>query len=222
MMERIIVLGAGGPEVARLVGDIFWSRNPVGRVIGYLDRNYANMAPALGGLPILGGDDLIPEYVAKGCKFINVVSGSTKARYRAAKAALQAGGELLEMVHPSVDLRFKRGIGCYIQSGVFIQAGVVMGDNCAVHLGAILSHEVQLGHSCFVGASHVAGNVTVGDGAFLGIGSVIAPGVSIGKWATVGAGCVVVKDVPDYAVVVGNPGRILKYNEPEYQTGAIR
>jgi len=221
-MERIVVLGANSPEVARMVGDVFWSRNPVGRVIGYLDRNYAHLPATLGGLPVFGGDDLIPQYVEKGCKFVNVVSGSTKARYRAAKAVVDAGGELLEMIDPIVDLRFTRGIGSYIQSGVFIQAGVEMGDNCTLHLGAILSHEVRLGHSCFVGASHVAGKVTVGDGAFLGIGSTITPGVTIGKWATVGAGAVVLRDVPDYAVVVGNPARVLKYNEAEYDTGAIR
>ena len=37
--------------------------------------------------------------------------------------------------------------------------------------------------------------------------------IKIGKWVTVGAGAVIIKDIPDYAVVVGNPGRIIKYKE---------
>ena len=45
----------------------------------------------------------------------------------------------------------------------------------------------------------------------IGIGAIIIPETSIGKWVTIGAGAVVIRDVPDYAVVVGNPGKIIKY-----------
>lgn len=48
-------------------------------------------------------------------------------------------------------------------------------------------------------------------GAWIGAGSTILPGVTIGKYAIVGAASVVTKDVPDYAVVVGNPARVIKY-----------
>jgi acetyltransferase EpsM len=47
----------------------------------------------------------------------------------------------------------------------------------------------------------------------IGIGAILIPGITIGKWVTIGAGTVVLSDVPDYAVVVGNPGKIIKYNK---------
>ena len=47
--------------------------------------------------------------------------------------------------------------------------------------------------------------VTIEDGASIGAGSICVAPVSIGKWAMVGAGSVVTKDVPDFALVVGNP-----------------
>lgn len=47
-------------------------------------------------------------------------------------------------------------------------------------------------------------------GAWIGANAVILPGISIGKHSIVGAGSVVTKDVPDYAVVVGNPARVIK------------
>lgn len=53
--------------------------------------------------------------------------------------------------------------------------------------------------------------VVIGDYTWIGRGSIILPGVKIGIGAVVGAGAVVAKDVPDYAVVVGNPGKIVKY-----------
>jgi acetyltransferase EpsM len=57
----------------------------------------------------------------------------------------------------------------------------------------------------------LAGNVTVGEGTQIGINATVKQGITIGKWAIIGAGAVIVKDVPDFAVVVGNPGRIIKY-----------
>ena len=46
----------------------------------------------------------------------------------------------------------------------------------------------------------------------MGIGAVIIQGVKIGNWVTIGAGTIILNDVPDYAVIVGNPGKIIKYN----------
>lgn len=52
--------------------------------------------------------------------------------------------------------------------------------------------------------------VLIQKGAWIGAGSTILPGVSVGRYAVVGAASVVTKDVPDYAVVVGNPARVIK------------
>ena len=53
--------------------------------------------------------------------------------------------------------------------------------------------------------------VVIEDNSDLGMGSIILPGVKIGKGAIVGAGAVVTMDVPDYAVVIGSPARILRF-----------
>lgn len=54
-------------------------------------------------------------------------------------------------------------------------------------------------------------NVRICNNAWVGAGATILPGVTIGKNAVVGAGSVVTKDVPDNAVAVGNPAKIIKY-----------
>ena len=51
-------------------------------------------------------------------------------------------------------------------------------------------------------------------GAWVGAGSTILPGVTVGKYAIVGAASVVTKDVPDYAVAVGNPAKVIKHLDP--------
>lgn len=47
-------------------------------------------------------------------------------------------------------------------------------------------------------------------GAWFGAGATVLPGVTVGRYAVVGAAAVVTRDVPDYAVVVGNPARVTK------------
>ena len=55
--------------------------------------------------------------------------------------------------------------------------------------------------------------VKIGKAVWVGTGAIILPGVVIGKFAVVGAGAVVTANVPDRAIVVGNPARILKFRE---------
>ena len=64
----------------------------------------------------------------------------------------------------------------------------------------------------------MAGNVQVGEGTQIGIGASVIQGVKIGKWAMIGAGSVIISDVPDFAVVVGNPGKIIKYKTVKTET----
>lgn len=57
--------------------------------------------------------------------------------------------------------------------------------------------------------------VLIRQGAWIGAGATILPGVSIGKYAIIGAGSVVTNDVPDFAVAVGNPAKVVKELDPE-------
>lgn len=57
------------------------------------------------------------------------------------------------------------------------------------------------------------GKVTIKENAWIGIGAIICPGVSVGRNAVVAAGAVVTKDVPDNAIVGGNPARVIKMIE---------
>lgn len=57
------------------------------------------------------------------------------------------------------------------------------------------------------------GKIKINDDVWIGANSVILPDVTIGKGAVIGAGSIVTKDVPEYAIIVGNPARIIKYRE---------
>ncbi len=63
--------------------------------------------------------------------------------------------------------------------------------------------------------------VTLGHDVWIGHGAVVLPGVTVGSGAAVGAGAIVTKDVPPFAVVVGNPGRVLRYRFADAVIGEL-
>ena len=118
------------------------------------------------------------------------------------------------------------GADCNICSHVLIENDVFIGDRVTVKSGVQLWDGVMLEDDVFIGPNVTFTNdtfprskqypvafsgTTVKAGASIGGGAVILPGVTIGERAMVGAGAVVTESVPDGAVVVGNPARLIRY-----------
>lgn len=105
------------------------------------------------------------------------------------------------------------GIGIVVMPNSVINADATIGNHCIINSNAVVEHDCVLEDYVHISPSAaLAGNVFVGEGTQVGIGACVIQGVKIGKWATIGAGAVIIDDVPDYAVVVGNPGKVIKYN----------
>jgi acetyltransferase EpsM len=122
-----------------------------------------------------------------------------------------------QAVHPKAVLAHsvQIGEGSVIMAGAVLNPDVVVGKHSIINTGALIDHESQIGDFVHISPGvALAGNVTVGEGTHVGIGACVIQGIKIGKWCTIGAGAVIIKDIPDYAVVVGNPGKIIKYNQP--------
>jgi sugar O-acyltransferase (sialic acid O-acetyltransferase NeuD family) len=219
---NIVILGAKNPETGRMI-EAIRAAGSTDAFIGFLDNNHPNLPPGFLGLPIFGGFERLDELIADGCVFVNTITGSTTSRYETSAEIYRRGGRLISFIHPSVAAGVAIGEGAYIQEDVILQAGVSLGVNCAINAGGIVSHETKLGHSVFCAPGVcIAGEVTIGDGVFVGVGATIVPRLTIGKWATIGAGAVVIRDVPDRAIVAGNPARVLRYAEAAHADGDVR
>ena len=102
--------------------------------------------------------------------------------------------------------------GTVIMKGVSINADTTIGKHVILNTNCSIDHDCRIGDYVHVSPNAaLAGNVIVKEGTHIGTGVCIIPGIIIGNWTTIGAGTVVLKNVPDNAVVVGNPGRIIKY-----------
>jgi acetyltransferase EpsM len=101
--------------------------------------------------------------------------------------------------------------GTMVFHGAIVQAQATIGKHVIVNTGARIDHDCLIGDFAHIAPSAtLCGTVQVGEGTLIGAGAVVIPGIRIGKWAVVGAGSVVTKDVPDHAVVVGTPSRVVK------------
>ena len=118
------------------------------------------------------------------------------------------------------------GMGCILGQNVFIANNVVLGKNVKVQNNVSLYSGVICEDDVFLGPSMVFTNIRlprsefpqkgsiyyektlVKKSASIGANATIIYGVTIGEYALIGSGTVVTKDVPDYALVIGNPGKI--------------
>lgn len=118
------------------------------------------------------------------------------------------------------------GESCNICAQTLIEGNVIIGNNVTVKSGVQLWDGTRIGNNVFIGPnatftndmfprskiySEAFSGITLKEGSSIGANATLLPGITIGKNAMVGAGSVVTKDVPDFAVVVGNPAKIIKY-----------
>lgn len=102
--------------------------------------------------------------------------------------------------------------GTVVMSNACVNSSTKIGKHCIVNTASTIDHDCLLGNYVHISPNAaIAGNVIINEGTHVGIGAVVIPGIKIGNWVTIGAGAVIIRDIPDYAVVVGNPGKIIKY-----------
>lgn len=145
-----------------------------------------------------------------------------------AEASIGAGSKIWHFAQVREGAQL--GENVIVGRGAYVGTGVELGDNCKVQNYALVYEPAKLANGVFIGPAVVLTNdhfprainadgsqksahdwepvgVTIGEGASIGASATCVAPVTIGRWALVGSGAVVVKDVPDFALVVGSPAR---------------
>lgn len=206
---HMYLYGAGGH--AKVVAGILTSRGV--RVAGVFDDNPPNaklrIMEVRDGVQLLGG--AFPKLDAP----MIITIGHNGRR---AELAALIDASFGTAIHPSaiVASGVPIGGGSMILHGSVLQAGSRVGRHVLINTAASIDHDNLLGDFVHVSPNAtLCGHVEVGEGTHIGAGAVVIPQVKIGRWSTIGAGAVVLRDVPDYATVVGNPARVINIQEPQ-------
>ncbi|WP_395059689.1 acetyltransferase [Flavobacterium sp.] len=205
MENNIVLYGASGH--CKVIIDILQSNNQV--IDAIIDD-----APKINfilGLIILNSS----EFHFSNTQNMILSIGNNKVRK---KLASKLTANFVTAIHPKaiVSNDVIIGKGTVVMAGAIINPDAKIGSHCIVNTGAVVEHDCVVADFAHISPNaSLAGGVFVGEGSQIGIGATVIQGIKIGKWVTVGAGSVIINDVPDFSVIVGNPGRIIKVNGNE-------
>ncbi len=165
------------------------------------------------GLQCMPFKDAILRYGSN--LFVNIAVGEPKNRELLYNRVKGYGIRLENIIHPDNFISPTAVIseGVVLQKGVTISSHAIIGDNVCLQRYAVIGHDAIIGEHSQI-SNHVAigGHTKLGSCCYVGLNAAIRDRLTIGKHAIVGMGSIVVKNVPDYAVVAGNPAKYLRKN----------
>ena len=212
--DSFLIWGAGGH--GKVVADIV--RAAGGTVAGFVDRNPAKLgtiAEPGGASVVISEAELLALFAASGA--LREVEGATAIALgigdnvsRITSLRTASDVSIPALVHPSavVSAWSLLGRGTVVFPLAVVNSAATLGEGVIVNSGAIIEHDCVVGDGAHIAPGSVlTGGVLVGARTTVGAGATLLPGVRVGCDATVGAGAVVTRDVPDHAIVAGNPAR---------------
>jgi sugar O-acyltransferase (sialic acid O-acetyltransferase NeuD family) len=209
--KRIAIIGAGGQAKV-----VVATAQALGRKIeGLYDDKAENAGKTILGEKVRGTiSDLSQHEDLKELEVV-VAIGSNTARKKVVDAH---GFSFATLIHPDAVIHETAKVreGSVIFAGAVLQPDVLIGAHCIINTGATVDHDCYFGDFVHIAPGvHLAGDVTLEEGVFLGIGTVVIPGRRIGAWTTVGAGGAVVTSLANHVTAVGVPARILPDTQRE-------
>lgn len=177
-------------------------------VVGFLDDDPARHGTEPGGVPVLGGLDVIADHPEAD---VLVCAGKGRVRELLVARLTDAGvspHRYARVVHPSVDVPAGTavGAGSILLAHVAVTADVLVGEHVVVMPNATLTHDDVLGDYATICAGvSLGGSVVVGERAYVGMNAGVRENTRVGADSTIGMGAVVLKDVPPGQTWVGVP-----------------
>lgn len=142
-------------------------------------------------------------------------NGEPSIRKILAEKIINAGYGLATLIHPSVYIPecTEIGIGAIICVGSFISCDVEIGRNVLIQPHVNLGHDCRIGDNAVLsGFANVAGTCVIGPSVYIGMSVCIKENARVDEMTIIGMGSVVIRDIPENVIAMGNPARPMKKN----------
>ncbi|WP_179345072.1 NeuD/PglB/VioB family sugar acetyltransferase [Winogradskyella ursingii] len=215
-MNKAVIIGAGTH------GQIYASylKEAGVEIIGFIDDSDAFYGQKVVGLDVLGKyEDLFDKKLKEKVTDVYCPIGDNLIRQRYLSSLKNEGYNAPSFKHHTVCIGPDVILGetHYMLPGNYIMPHTKIGDYFMVNMATTIGHHVTINNGVFMSSGiNIGASMEINDMAYFGIGSTVMTGVKrIGQESLIGAGSVIFKDVPDYAVMAGNPARVIKLNETQ-------
>lgn len=145
-----------------------------------------------------------------------IAIGEPSVRKAVFSKVIDAGYHCAILVHPDVNIP----ANAELKQGVIVQTRAVISCNTIIQENTFIQIAACIGHNCNVGAHNVistnvvlAGACRTGEAVYIGIGVPIKESIEIGENSVIGMGSVVLRDIPENVIAMGNPARPMKHKD---------
>ena len=215
-LKDIAIFGVGGfgREVLALIKDIN-KVTPSYNIIGFFDDGYKK-GIMVNGYPNLGKTEDLNKWETPISLAVSI--GSPVIKKKILDKITNPMVDYPTLIHPLAWIGDKEfveiGKGCIICAGNLITTNIKIEDFVILNLGCTVGHDsVIKKYSAFMPSVNISGEVTIGEGVYVGTGAKIINQLEIGAYSIVGAGAVVSKTLPARCTAVGVPAKPIKFHE---------
>ncbi len=205
--KRLLIIGSGGhgrviADCAELLGNY--------NEIAFLDDSYGNNNKS-GKWFVIGDSNNWQEHIINS-DFIVAFSRNIN---RSAMLNVLTNGDasIVNIIHPRavISNNVTLGQGITIFANAVVNVGAKLDDGCIINTAASIDHDCFIGKCAHISPGvHLAGNVSVGENAWLGIGTSVIEGIKLAKNIQVAAGAVVIKADQPNSLYMGIPAKIIR------------
>lgn len=213
--KKVLIIGGGGNAsvIAFSMIEAFQNGAKELEFVGYV--NDKDGVDEIEGYPVVGGLKDIPQLIEKDYYFINTIGkiGFQKDRLLLIESLNIPDERWVTFIHPKayVAPTVKMGPGCVVMPCAIVQPGTLMGKCCRVMVGAIVGHNNHIGNYCFFAGGSITGAyLNVGDAVHVSINATVREFLKLENYSTVGMGAVLLKNMAEGEIWIGNPARLYK------------